>query len=76
MLVLFSSNGRIFEIEKKFAYFTGTSYPILLGLKAASAPSFICVTVDLRSLQIMMEFSGTSSQGVVGLGIVATEKDR
>ena len=49
---------------------------ILLGLKAAPAPSFICVTVDLRSLQKMMEFSGTSSQGVVGLGIVATEKDR
>lgn len=51
---------------------------ILVGLKAAPAPSLICVTVDLlRSLEIMIEFSGTSSQGVVDLGIVvATEKDR
>lgn len=68
MLVLFSSNGRIFEREKEFAYFT--AHLILLGLKAAPALSFICVTVDLRSLEIIIEFSGTSSQGVVGLGIV------
>ena len=35
------------------------------------------VTVDLlTSLEIMIKFSGTSSQGVVDLGIVATEKDR
>ena len=49
---------------------------ILVGLKADPAPPFICVIDLLRSLEIMIEFSGTSSQGVVGLGIVATEKDR